>query len=327
MSGITLAPILVSVYHRLDCLKRCVESLLRNPEAKDSEIWIVSDAAAKPEHDMLIRQVRQYILSIRGFQAVHPVFHEKNQGAGFSVLPTMNALLDNYGKIIQMEDDVVAAPDYLRYLNEGLEFYKDDKRVHMICAFKYPFKLPRSYKHDIYFLEQASPWGNATWRDRQTDDLYVRRDRYGELQKSNPALFEQLLHDNPKFMAILKADSDGRLNAWDVRQEYELLLQHKVCVFPRVSRSQNWGFDPRSDHCVGLQGVAIPRLADSRAKRVLFESFDVVGVQSEIQCRFLEAYKMKPLWRRVWANIRWFGILKTINFYFNRLVSKLGYRR
>src|SRR5574344_1681732 len=98
MSKRVLAPILVSVYHRLDCLKRCVESLLSNPEAQESEIWIVSDAAFKPEHEQLIQEVREYILSIRGFKAVHPVFHEKNMGAGHSVIPVYNELLNGYGK-------------------------------------------------------------------------------------------------------------------------------------------------------------------------------------------------------------------------------------
>lgn len=321
-----LAPILVSVYHRLDCLKRCVESLLRNPEAKDSEIWIVSDAAAKPEHEEIVRQVREYILSIRGFKEVHPVFHEKNQGAGFSVIPTAEDLRNRYGRLIAMEDDIIAAPDYLRYMNDGLEFFKDDKRIYSICAFKLPFDIPSSYWHDIYFSPFSCPWGVATWKDRREDiDCFRPYDRYNELRKEHPELFQRLLREYPIFMGILKDDSEGRLNAWDVRQDYYSLTHSKMCVFPTVSRSQNWGFDPRSDHCTSLEGVTIPRLADEKSQPVRFETVEVVGgVNDEIMRRFYRMRRVQPLLRRVLANLQWFGVRKTAAFYCRRIKAKLG---
>jgi len=129
--------------------------------------------------------------------------------------------------------------------------------------------------------------------------------------------------DNPKFMTILKSDCEGRLNAWDVRQEYELLAKHKVCVFPAVSRAQNWGFDSRSDHCTGLQGVAIPILADEGTPHVAFEPLDAIGVQEEIRRAFLQAYKQKSLLMRFVANVRWFGLGRTLGFYYRRMLSKL----
>ena len=41
-----LAPILVSVYNRYECLVRCIESLKNNELAKHSNLFIISDAPA-----------------------------------------------------------------------------------------------------------------------------------------------------------------------------------------------------------------------------------------------------------------------------------------
>lgn len=79
------APIIVSVYDRLEHLRRCVESLKANKLAIESILYVVSDAAYKEEHVDKIRKVRDYISSINGFKEVRPVFREKNLGAQKSI--------------------------------------------------------------------------------------------------------------------------------------------------------------------------------------------------------------------------------------------------
>lgn len=319
------APIIVTVYHRLDSLKRCVESLLQNPEAKDSEIWIVSDAASKIEHVALVECVREYIRSIRGFKAVHKIFHAQNMFATNALYEIREQILAQYGYYIFMEDDIVVAPDYLKYMNDGLKFFAEDKRVYAICAFKYPFKMPRRYSHDFYCLGQFSPWGFATWKDRDQSDIRRRYDRYNELRRKKPDIFERSMKNHPNFMWLLKGDGDGVITAEDVRREYHILMNELVCVFPSVSRSQNWGFDARSDHCTSLCGIAIPVLANVNTPHVQFERLDIIGgIDQTIARCFLAAQKVQPLYKRVIENVRWFGVAKTAAYYFERIMTKLG---
>lgn len=62
------APIIISVYDRLDHLKKCIESLQKNELACYSELYVISDAAYKEEHIPLIDAVRTYINGITGFK-------------------------------------------------------------------------------------------------------------------------------------------------------------------------------------------------------------------------------------------------------------------
>jgi GT2 family glycosyltransferase len=56
-----VAPVLVSVYNRLDHLKRCIESLSKNEICKETELIVVSDAAKTKADVPIISEIREYI--------------------------------------------------------------------------------------------------------------------------------------------------------------------------------------------------------------------------------------------------------------------------
>ena len=94
------APIIISVYDRLDHLTRCIESLQRNELARYSELYVISDAAYKKEHIPLIDEVRSYINGITGFKKVYPVFREKNLGGNKSIRLAYQNILQIYDSFI-----------------------------------------------------------------------------------------------------------------------------------------------------------------------------------------------------------------------------------
>jgi hypothetical protein len=69
-----------------------------------------------------------------------------------------------YGQVIVLEDNLVTSPLFLRYMNDALEFYKDESRVMHIIDWNYPMNfIPNS---DVYFYRIMDCWGWATWNDR-----------------------------------------------------------------------------------------------------------------------------------------------------------------
>lgn len=242
------APIAITVYDRLDHLKRCVESLLNNSLAPYSELYIISDAAYKKEHISQINKVRKYIFSIKGFKKVYPIVREKNLGAHKSWVDACKYLYKKYDMLISLEDDIVVAPNFLQYMNEALEFYKDDKRVYSICGFKAPFELPKNYKDDVFFYPCNSPWGIATWKDRWEAVNHDYFDRYSELKKDSKR-FKQFCSIGFYIKGILKADSCKEIVADDLRVYYHMFQNNMCSVFPIVSKTQNWGFDGTGEHC------------------------------------------------------------------------------
>ena len=306
------APIVVSVYDRLEHLQRCVESLKRNDLAPESELYILSDAPYKEEHAARIAEVRNYIRTITGFKRVIPFFWEKNLGGHNSWGLGCQEVYKNYDRMIALEDDIVVSTDFLRYMNEALEYYKDDKRIYSICGFKACFELPKDYTADVYFYPCNSPWGTGIWRDRREAVNTNYYDRYAELKK-DPKKYKQFASIGFYIKGILQADSRKEIVAGDLRVYYHM-FQHGMCsVFPSVSKTQNWGFDGTGEHCDAKKAWWAKPELDTRNQPTHFIPFN--GYNEELlrnHRRFLDqinggllAKWLKYTWvHRLWKRIK-----------------------
>lgn len=243
-----LAPIIVPVYDRSEHLKKCIESLQKNSLAKDSILYIVSDAAYKKEHEEKINKVREYASTVSGFKEVRLLFRKTNMGEADSLGAALSDIYKWSDRFILLEDDIIVSIDFLRYMNDGLDYYKDDPQIMAICGFRTMFKLPKGYNQDVYFYPCNSPWGFASWKNKWTkiDSKYY--DRYSELKKDSKR-FKEFTSIGFYVKGILQADSRKEIVAGDVRAYYHMFQNHMCSVFPVVSKTQNWGFDGTGEHC------------------------------------------------------------------------------
>jgi hypothetical protein len=243
-----VAPIIVTVYDRLEHLKRCIDALKANQLAAQSVIYIVSDAPYKNEHHDKIQQVRNYAQTINGFLNVICVFREINFGMQKSCHDAINDVLKLYDRFIILEDDVVVSTNFLQYLNEGLDYYEKDKRCFAICGFSCPAQLPKSYEYDVYFAPALNPWGFATWQNRWDNVNFGYYDRYSELKKDKKK-YRDFLSVGSFMKGSLMADSRREIEATDLRICYHMFQNSMYVVYPVVSKSQNWGLDGSGVHC------------------------------------------------------------------------------
>ena len=134
----TFAPIVLFVYNRTEHTKKTIEALLKNPEAKDSELFIFADGpknTASKEQLCRIEQVREYIQTIKGFKGIHVELSEKNKGLANSIIYGVTKIVNEYGRVIVLEDDIVTSSHFLHYMNQSLELYENEKDVVCINGF------------------------------------------------------------------------------------------------------------------------------------------------------------------------------------------------
>jgi len=162
------APVLVMVYDRLDSLKKCIQSLQNCEEAKDSVLYISSDAAYKSQDDEKIEAVRKYIQTITGFQRVIPITPKENRGLNGAYNAAIDLIFKEHDTFIFLEDDIIVAPNFLKFINEGLKFYKEEPKVMSISGFSHSvfFKVNDSAKEEVYFTQRWCPWGFGSWKDK-----------------------------------------------------------------------------------------------------------------------------------------------------------------
>lgn len=307
------APVLVTVYHRLYTLKRCIEALQANGEARNTDLFIASDAPGRPQDVERVSAVRMYMHTIKGFRSVHCLERSENLGADRSGREAMNEIGAHYGRWIFLEDDICVSRYFLGYMNAALEHFKNDRRVFAICAYK-NFKLPKSFKANSFVMGRYSPWGFGMWSDRYDQADMMPRDRYAEFQNEMPKKFDWFAEHDPSFLRILKSDSEGLIKAGDVRNEYHLLRSGQVCVYPRQTMSQEMESGEDSMHN-GMNWQQNEGLAD-------FPITDFSGVDLQpnevILSRYLAA-KYPSRMRRMINALQRNGMGALLRYYYHRL--------
>jgi len=101
------SPIALFVYARPEHARRTVESLLRNPEAADSDLIVFSDAARTPDKEESVRLVREYVAGIQGFRSLTVHHRPENFGLAKSIIQGVTQILEEHEQVIVLEDDLV----------------------------------------------------------------------------------------------------------------------------------------------------------------------------------------------------------------------------
>lgn len=239
----TYAPIALFTYNRADKTKRVVESLLLNQEAKDSDLFIFSDGPKTEAKAAGVEENRMYIHTISGFKNITIIERDKNWGLANSLIAGITDVINQYGKVIVVEDDLVLSPYFLKFMNDGLEKYEDDDRVGTICGYVFPFQksLP-----DTFFLYFMHPWGWATWKRSwnllDTDTKRLLRKMRFKTKKFN-------LGGNCGSYGNLYCQKVGLVDSWYIRFYASLFLNKKLNLFPGYSMVKNNGLDGSGVHC------------------------------------------------------------------------------
>ena len=239
-----LSPITLFVYNRLDHTRQTVEALQKNELAKQSELFIYSDAPKNETAQQKVNEVREYIKSVDGFKKITIIERDKNWGLANSIIDGVTNIVNEYGKIIVLEDDLVTSPYFLKFMNEALEMYKDDLKVASIHGYIYPIDdLP-----EVFFIKGADCWGWATWKNKWDVFESNGQNLLDEL-KSRKLEKEADFNNSIDFTKMLKDQIQEKNNSWAIRWYMSTFLKNMLTLYPSKSLIQNIGFDKSGSHC------------------------------------------------------------------------------
>ncbi|KAA0993871.1 glycosyltransferase [Dyadobacter sp. UC 10] len=241
-----MAPILLFVYNRLDTLKLTVDSLLKNPLASESTIFIFSDAAKNAQNESGVAKVRAYIRQISGFKEVNIIEAAKNLGLANSIISGVSKVISKFGKVIVLEDDLLLASNFLTFMNKSLDFYENNPDVFSISGFIFDMKIKGSYDFDIFFTKRHCSWGWAIWKDRWEEIDWSVKD-YDLFMNSTTQQkkFDELGSD---LSDSLKRQMNGQINSWAIRCNYHQFKKQTYTVYPVSSKVDNLGFGVEATH-------------------------------------------------------------------------------
>lgn len=285
--------IAVFCYKRAAKLKASMEALLKNPECASMEIIFFCDGH-KGEHDKEgVLETRAYINSIRGFKKVHKHFRERNVSTGPNFQTGLTYLCNNYKQFIVVEDDLVVTPNYIKYLLDGLSFYRNEKPVFCITGYCFPIDK-KNYSYDTIIFNRFCSYGWASWSDRVKNVIW---DKEGlkNLIRTSPNFKRRLNKEGRDLYRMLLKQIDGRISTWDIQMQVHVSENRLKVVYPVISKGTNIGFDNESTNTFGVDYLKTPQ--DEGIKRE-FKFADVNTIEPSLQSQLRKPYTFPQLARR-----------------------------
>lgn len=246
------SPIILFVYNRPFHTQKTVEALQKNDLAKDSILYIFSDGPkedANKEQITKIDEVRKYIHQITGFKNVIIEESPINKGLANSIIYGVTKVINEKGRIIVLEDDLITSKYFLRYMNNMLSVYEKDSSVFSISADR-PimglFEIPNDYKYDVFVSYRPYSCGWGTWINRWKKVDWTMEYFEGFIKDSNRV--KAFNRGGADLTSMLVAQNEKRIDSWAIRFAYSHFKNHCIALLPCISYINNIGFDGTGSH-------------------------------------------------------------------------------
>ena len=299
--------IAVFCYKRAEKLRRSVEALLLNPECKDLEVIFFSDGAKGEADTQGVQATRRYIDSLTGFGKITKVYRERNYSTGPNFQQGIRYLCENYEQFIVVEDDLVVAPNYLRYLLDGLDFYRESPGVFCVTGFCFPIRK-EGYQYDTTVHTRFCSYGWASWSSRVAKVVWDAEGLQGMIDNS-PGFRTRLNAEGLDLYRMLLKQISGEISTWDIQMQVHVSEHRLRVIYPVLSKTSNIGFDHESTNTFGVD--YLQTIVDPGEQR-MFRFCDATLINEALRDQLRKPYSLASLATRKVANtfIKWTSQVK-----------------
>lgn len=296
----TAAPVALFVYARPDHTERTIEALAANEGAAETALFCFSDAARRPGDAAAVEEVRRLVRAVKGFKSVTVIERTENMGLARNIVDGVSMLMEQFGKAIVVEDDLVTGPYFLAFMNDALDRYASVPDVWHVNGWTYP--LPLSDDGKPFFTSIMECWGWATWADRwqhfrkDPDDLLQRWPGKFDITRFN-------IDNTHNYWADIQRNAHGTKNTWAVFWYATIFERGGLCLAPAHSHVVNIGIDGSGENSGGLDIYAAVTTSRSRTA----EWPDTIAEDKVAWARIRDfLYQQRPpLWRRFGSRLKW----------------------
>ena len=242
-----LAPIALFVYDRPSHTKQTLEAISANFFAEQTSLYVFIDGPksnADPSTIERIKETKEIVKSSNWCNDLIVIERDSNLGLANSIISGVSELVNKFGSIIVLEDDLVTSKYFLTFMNQALKMYESDNRVACISGYIYPVDgvLP-----DTFFLKGADCWGWATWK--RAWDNFEQDGSILTKQLIDRKLIKEFDFDNSfPYFQMLKDQISSKNNSWAIRWYASSFLKGQLCLYPGKSLIKNIGLDGSGTH-------------------------------------------------------------------------------
>ncbi|MDL2267237.1 methyltransferase, TIGR04325 family [Desulfovibrio sp. OttesenSCG-928-G15] len=232
------APVIVFACNRPVHLRRTLEALAANDLACETDVVIFCDGPRYEVEKPLADAVYKVAAGARGFKSCTVSKRDAHLGLTYSVIEGVDEALAKNDRVIIMEDDLLASPYFLRFMNEALRLYIDEPKVSCVSGRCFPHSV--STPPESFFLPGSDCAGWATWKRAwqlfEKDGTTLAR-QLGERRLGN------ILNRGCgcDCMSMLQDSATGRVGSWSAHWLATALLNDMYYLVPGRSLVLNIG--------------------------------------------------------------------------------------
>lgn len=252
------APVIIPTLNREEHLDRCLHSLGCNGiYAKKTEVFISVDYPPSDTYCSGYKKVKKLLEWYRKhhkFYKLHIYFQRKNLGPSRNSEFLFSELKKRgFDKFIYSEDDNEFAPNFLKYINEGLELFEQNENIVSINGFK-DIAWINNNNENIIGAKLFSAYGYGGWLTKRAR---IWRDIESFLlspKTMSPKITKKLYKRNRYLFALyvngiitqnsgIFWNSNFSFRVIDSAVSIYLHLTDKICIIPDKTKVHNWGCD------------------------------------------------------------------------------------
>ncbi len=193
-----------------------------------------------------INEVRKLFEPLKEKKNVSLRFSNKNHGLTTSIVSGITEIINQFGKVIVIEDDLELSPGFLKYMNDALNLYENEERVMHIGG----YMVPHSFKtSETMFFRAPTIWGWGTWQRSWKNSTFDAKELLKKIKKTDNAQYEFNVKNGYPYYWLLNEIGNGKVNAWSVQWYATIFLKKGLCLVPKKSLVRNIGFDNSGTNC------------------------------------------------------------------------------
>lgn len=233
-----LAPIILFTYNRPWHTQQVLSALQKNKLSQESHLYIFSDGAKNYKDETSVGETRKILAQTTGFKKIKIIERPVNYGLAANIINGVSTIIEDYGKVIVLEDDLITAPSFLTFMNNTLALYEDVDEVAHIHTFCYAgLDLP-----DTFFIKWVGSTGWATWRNAWQLFSPNGAKLLAEIKEKKLCKTFDFNGMYP-YTRMLRRQVEGKNNSWAIRWNASLFLNNKLSLNTGKSLIHNIGYD------------------------------------------------------------------------------------
>ena len=273
------APIVLIAFNRPEHTKKTIFALAQNIGAKDSDLYCFIDGARHADDAALQKTIVEIVNDhLKDFKSVSIIQREVNLGLAKNIIQAVTEVVSKHEKVIVLEDDIVTSNAFLKFMNDGLDFYEHEDKVWHIAAHSEVNFEKR--KDEIFLWRVMNCWGWATWQNRWQ---YFQKDAELLIDEFNEQMIREFdLNESGVFWSQVVANAQNKINTWAIFWYATIFKHGGLCVNPYFSYAANIGFDGSGVHCIADERRMVKRPLNHNGRFIgkadIVEDFEALAI-------------------------------------------------